>query len=144
MWKRRTNLAFYFEAPLICKLTYLENDMDIERGMDKLVWYKLREGGRSTRAVAKCCHSTLAVDHPAYKVCSIYNKLNLKTPNSGGIITPGDFLILLLYKDYKWTFIIQFQKTIFQSIKPYPTSQEPIWVCSPWDQSLEPYNSISS
>jgi hypothetical protein len=26
----------------------------------------LREGGRSTRCVATCCHSTLLVDHPNY------------------------------------------------------------------------------
>ena len=53
-------------------LKYFENDLVIEKGKDHMKWYRLRKeevGGKSVRCVATCCYSTVAVDHPFYKVC---------------------------------------------------------------------------
>jgi len=47
-------------------LYYFENDLVQVQGKERLELQQLREGARSTRCVATCCHSILAVDHPAY------------------------------------------------------------------------------
>lgn len=47
-------------------LYYLFNDCRVIRGGDTMVWVKLRADGRSARCIARCCYSTLAVDHPNY------------------------------------------------------------------------------
>ena len=63
----------FLQAPVICTLKYFENDLVVEAGADKIKWYKLRTeelGAKSTRAVASCCNSTIAVDHPFYEVTS--------------------------------------------------------------------------
>ena len=52
------------KAPLI--LTYMENDITNVKGKENMQLFQLRQGGASTRLVATCCHSTLAVDHAAY------------------------------------------------------------------------------
>ena len=47
---------------------YFENDLaqvDPE-ALSLLFTVKLRENGRTTRLVTKCCHSILAIDHPYY------------------------------------------------------------------------------
>ena len=52
-------------------LKYFENDLVIEKGKEHMKWYRLRKeevGGKSVRCVATCCYSTVAVDHPFYKV----------------------------------------------------------------------------
>ena len=52
-------------------LKYLENDLVVEKGKEKMKWFKLREdelGGKSVRCVTTCCYSTIAVDHPFYNV----------------------------------------------------------------------------
>ena len=54
-------------------LKYFENDLVIEKGKEHMKWYRLRKeevGGKSVRCVATCCYSTVAVDHPFYKVCN--------------------------------------------------------------------------
>ena len=56
---------------MIPLLKYLENDLVVEKGWDKMKWFKLRAeeaGGKSTRCVTTCCYSTVAVDHPGYQV----------------------------------------------------------------------------
>lgn len=47
---------------------YFENDLaDLEQQALPLLYaVKLRESGRTTRLVTKCCHSVLALDHPYY------------------------------------------------------------------------------
>lgn len=47
-------------------LHYFDNDISEVTGEDLLIAVKLRESGASTRIVATCCHTTLAVDHWAY------------------------------------------------------------------------------
>merc|ERR1712223_1628204 len=59
------------KAPLMPLLKYLENDLVVEKGKEKMKWFKLREdelGGKSVRCVTTCCYSTIAVDHPFYNV----------------------------------------------------------------------------
>jgi hypothetical protein len=38
----------------------------MDRGEENLIVVMLRESGRSTRLVAKCCYSSLVVDHTSY------------------------------------------------------------------------------
>ena len=56
-------------SPPLQQLFYFVNDVaplsDTELELVRLT--KLREDGRSTRLETKCCHSILAVDHPAYQ-----------------------------------------------------------------------------
>jgi hypothetical protein len=45
---------------------------------------KLRENGRTTRLVTKCCHSVLAIDHPYYDknvICVHADACNLVAPH---------------------------------------------------------------
>ena len=51
---------FYFSNDVILSDTLASNPSGF------LESTQLRDGGRSTRLVARCCRSTLAVDHPAY------------------------------------------------------------------------------
>merc|ERR1712080_335756 len=53
-------------CPVVPDLWYFDNDLTIVSGEDSMSWYKLREEGQSIRLVANCCHSTMAVHHPAY------------------------------------------------------------------------------
>ena len=55
------------EFPPILPISYWDNDVRMDRGEDNLMVVMLRESGRSRRLVAKCCHSTLMVDHINYK-----------------------------------------------------------------------------
>eukprot|EP00450_Noctiluca_scintillans_P037215 CAMPEP_0194538834 /NCGR_PEP_ID=MMETSP0253-20130528/78536_1 /TAXON_ID=2966 /ORGANISM="Noctiluca scintillans" /LENGTH=215 /DNA_ID=CAMNT_0039385017 /DNA_START=28 /DNA_END=675 /DNA_ORIENTATION=+ len=52
--------------PPLSQLYYFDNDV-LEATEELLELQMLRVGARSTRCVAKCCHSVVAVDHPAYK-----------------------------------------------------------------------------
>ena len=49
---------------------YWDNDIQLDRGEENLMVVMLRESGRSRRLVAKCCYSTLIIDHPGYKQLS--------------------------------------------------------------------------
>jgi hypothetical protein len=48
-------------------LIYFPNAVTDVKGSELLMLQKLRPDGRSTRVVAQCCHSILAVDHPNYQ-----------------------------------------------------------------------------
>eukprot|EP01051_Picozoa_sp_SAG22_P024287 SAG22_NODE_6667_length_825_cov_1.144628_1_plen_144_part_01 len=52
------------KAPFL--LTYFANDITGVKGLEHMGLFQLRDGAASTRVVATCCHSTLAVDHSAY------------------------------------------------------------------------------
>lgn len=51
------------------ELYYFENDLaPLEpQAFPLLFTAKLRKNGRTTRVIAKCCHSMLAIDHPYYE-----------------------------------------------------------------------------
>ena len=55
------------DVPPIPHGGYWDNDIQLDRGEENLIVVMLREGGRSRRLVAKCCYSTLIIDHPGYK-----------------------------------------------------------------------------
>ena len=55
------------DVPPIPHGGYWDNDIQLDRGEENLMVVILRESGRSRRLVAKCCHSTLLIDHPNYK-----------------------------------------------------------------------------
>ena len=55
------------DVPPIPHGGYWDNDIQLDRGEENLMVVMLRESGRSRRLVAKCCHSTLLIDHPSYK-----------------------------------------------------------------------------
>jgi hypothetical protein len=65
---------------------YFENDVE-ELGphaLSLLYTVKLRENGRTTRLVTKCCHSVLGLDHPYYDqnvICVHADTCNLVTPH---------------------------------------------------------------
>lgn len=48
---------------------YFENDLarPDPRTLARLFAVKLRENGRTTRVVTRCCHAVLALDHPYYE-----------------------------------------------------------------------------
>jgi hypothetical protein len=56
--KQGPTLAYYFENDL----AWLE-----PHALSLLFTVKLRENGRTTRLITKCCHSVLAIDHPYYE-----------------------------------------------------------------------------
>jgi hypothetical protein len=61
---------------------YFENDLAQlkPRALSLLFAIKLRESGRTTRLVTKCCHSAIAMDHPFYEenvLCVHANTCNL-------------------------------------------------------------------
>jgi hypothetical protein len=67
-------------------LYYFENDLaQLEsHALSLLFTVKLRENGRTTRLVTKCCHSTLAIDHPYYEgnvICVHADACNLVAPH---------------------------------------------------------------
>lgn len=51
-------------------LAYFPNDITLDQSIEDvseiIEVVTLREGGRSSRLVARCCRSTIAVDHPGY------------------------------------------------------------------------------
>ncbi len=55
------------EVPSIIPLSYWDNDVRMDQGENNLIVVMLRESGKSKRLVAKCCYSTLMVDHIGYK-----------------------------------------------------------------------------
>jgi len=55
------------DVPPIPHGGYWDNDIQLDRGEENLMVVMLRESGRSRRLVAKCCYSTLIIDHPGYK-----------------------------------------------------------------------------
>lgn len=55
------------EVPPILPGGYWDNDVSIERGENNMIVVMLRKNGSSKRMVAKCCYSTLIIDHPGYK-----------------------------------------------------------------------------
>ena len=64
---------------------YFENDLaPLEpHALSRLFAIKLRENGRTTRLVTKCCHSAVALDHPFYEdnvACVHANTCNLVAP----------------------------------------------------------------
>jgi hypothetical protein len=64
---------------------YFENDVaPVEPDALSLLYtVKLRESGRTTRLVSKCCHSAMALDHPFYEenvACVHANTCNLIAP----------------------------------------------------------------
>ena len=64
---------------------YFENDLaQLEsHALPLLFAIKLRESGRTTRLVTKCCHSAIAMDHPFYEenvLCVHANTCNLIAP----------------------------------------------------------------
>jgi hypothetical protein len=64
---------------------YFENDLaPLEpHALSLLYTVKLREDGRTTRVITKCCHSAIALDHPFYDenvVCVHANTCNLVAP----------------------------------------------------------------
>lgn len=58
------------DVPPIPHGGYWDNDIQLDRGEENLMVVMLRESGRSRRLVAKCCYSTLIIDHPGYKQLS--------------------------------------------------------------------------
>lgn len=65
---------------------YFENDLaQVEpEALSLLIAIKLRENGRTTRLVTKCCYSILAIDHPYYdqNVVSVHSgACNLVAPH---------------------------------------------------------------
>eukprot|EP00747_Dinoflagellata_sp_TGD_P083085 gnl/TRDRNA2_/TRDRNA2_161961_c1_seq3.p1 gnl/TRDRNA2_/TRDRNA2_161961_c1~~gnl/TRDRNA2_/TRDRNA2_161961_c1_seq3.p1 ORF type:complete len:321 (+),score=30.25 gnl/TRDRNA2_/TRDRNA2_161961_c1_seq3:191-1153(+) len=54
-------------APVVPQWNYFANDIRDVQGLENLKLCQLRHGAYATRAVAKCCYSTLLVDHPAYQ-----------------------------------------------------------------------------
>jgi hypothetical protein len=56
--KQAVTLVYYFENDLA--------PLDSE-ALSSLFSVKLRETGRTTRLITKCCHSILAIDHPYYE-----------------------------------------------------------------------------
>ena len=48
---------------------YFQNDLAqlAPNALSLLFTVKLRENGRTTRLITKCCHSVLAIDHPFYE-----------------------------------------------------------------------------
>ena len=58
------------DVPPIPHGGYWDNDIQLDRGEENLMFVMLRESGRSRRLVAKCCYSTLIIDHPGYKQLS--------------------------------------------------------------------------
>jgi hypothetical protein len=44
----------------------MENDITLVKGREHMQLFQLRQGGASTRLVATCCYSTMAVDHASY------------------------------------------------------------------------------
>ena len=52
--------------PPISTISYWDNDFRMDRGEENLIVVMLRVSGRSTRLVAKCCYSSLVVDHTSY------------------------------------------------------------------------------
>jgi hypothetical protein len=48
---------------------YFQNDLAqlAPNALSLLYTVKLREDGRTTRLITKCCHSVLAIDHPFYE-----------------------------------------------------------------------------
>jgi len=56
--KQAVTLIYYFENDLA--------PLDSE-ALSSLFSVKLREAGRTTRLITKCCHSILAIDHPYYE-----------------------------------------------------------------------------
>jgi hypothetical protein len=66
-------------------LYYFENDLaPLEPlAISLLFTAKLREDGRTTRLLSKCCHSMLAIDHPYYEgnsICVHADACNLLSP----------------------------------------------------------------
>lgn len=73
--KQPVSLIYYFENDL----AQLEPD-----ALGLLFTVKLREDGRTTRLVTKCCHSVLAIDHPYYDknvICVHADACNLVAPH---------------------------------------------------------------
>ena len=54
-------------SPPLAQLYYFANDLAPLGDAAMLMATKLREDGNSTRIQSACCHSILAVDHPAYQ-----------------------------------------------------------------------------
>jgi hypothetical protein len=48
-------------------LYYFDNDLVRVDGQESMEVQQLRDGARSSRVVARCCHAVLAVDHPFYQ-----------------------------------------------------------------------------
>ena len=64
---------------------YFENDLaELKPHVLPLLFtIKLRQDGRTTRVITKCCHSAIALDHPFYDenvVCVHSNTCNLVAP----------------------------------------------------------------
>lgn len=75
--------------PTLC---YVDNDIVSVTGEQNMNPYILRSNGRSTFIATSCCHSILAVDHPAYRGNTVMvfkegcsQSLNFTEPKTGRI-----------------------------------------------------------
>ena len=55
------------QVPPILSAGYWDNDIRVESGEENIMVILLRKDARAKRTVAKCCYSTLMIDHPGYK-----------------------------------------------------------------------------
>merc|ERR1711871_524927 len=68
-------------------LIYFSNDLHIERGADKIGFFKMKEGYPTTRLFAKCCWTVMLGHHPSYqeKIVVTYG-----TRGAGGSVADAD------------------------------------------------------
>lgn len=80
-------------APAVTSVVYLDNDIVDVRGSQHLSVYRLRGGGATARAVARCCHSILAVDHPAYRGNVVSVPVHACTLAAGASVPQGRIFV---------------------------------------------------
>ncbi|CAE7943199.1 unnamed protein product [Symbiodinium necroappetens] len=47
-------------------LVYFDNQLDVQKGRERIAFNRLRDDARSTNMIASCCKALLCVEHPGY------------------------------------------------------------------------------